>query len=441
MSELRRQSQTPPDAPEEAAHPGEAQGEPAPHPAASLHVFPRPDPFKEQAELRVRRRPRAMAWGPAGQDPFRRRPDAFRTNAPKPDPFARPAPAGDAQPSPAVVVPAAAAPEVLIPPGGVYIDASVSPAAPAPEPLVAPAPVRAAALATERVPVAASAAAPPVAAAAKAPPPAAPAGTLDYYGRRTGGSGGSGGDEPPRRKRFDQDDLAAAVMAIVLILLIGWGGMSLIGQDRTADDARRLLPQSAGSDSAPAPAPAPDPYAGAPVDLTPRSPAPAVPAGDPAPVPEAASPQTALAAAPQPDTAAAPGIAPTCDPGRVLRAYFCTSKADLTPQSREALAAQLAEMKSCADGREWIVRGFTDTRGTETFNTELASRRAASVAELLRSNGLTVTEIVGVGKMTDMEQGQNCANQRRVDITLKTSVPPVNRACAPLPEEEALICP
>lgn len=403
MSELRGRRETSTDAAPDPAQesPGAArQDELAPHPAASLHVFPR-DPFKELAALRIPKRPRAMARGPAGQDPFRRRPDAFRTGESKPDPFAPQPP--------------------LIPPGEVYLDSDLAaPAGPS------PAPASASAFA---------ASAPPARPAGAAAPAAA---GPDYYGRR---GGGGGGEDPPKPKRFDQDDIAAAIMAILLLLALGWGAMGLVGGGDDPADERRLLPQSTGIDPAPVPAPAPDPFAGAPVDLTPRSAPPAVPSGDPAPVPEAASPQTALAAAPQPDTAAAPAVAPTCDPTRVLRAYFCTAKADLTPQSRAALEAQLTEMGSCADGREWVVKGFTDTRGAETFNTELAARRAARVAELLRAGGLTVSEVVGVGKLTDIEQGQNCANQRRVDVSLKTSIPPSNRACAPLPEEEALICP
>lgn len=438
VNELRRKSQTPSSAPPDA-QPEQPQGEPAPHPVASLHVFPR-DPFKELAELRVRKRPRAMAWGPAGQDPFRRRPDAFKPATRKSDaphsaagqpasvpPPHEPKAAAPLPPLPPEARSAAAHPPLLlIPPGEVFLDkdADLAPAAPAP---------------ARTAPAMASASA--VAPASSPTPSAKPETTTrrDYYGR--GGSGGSGGGEPPKPKRFDQDDIAAAIMALLLLLAIGWGAMSLMGDRGGATDDRRLLPQSAASDPEPAPAPAPDPYAGAPVDLTPRSVMPAVPSEDPSPVPEAVSPQTALAAAPQPDTAAAPGTAPTCDPTRVVRAYFCTAKADLTPQSRAALESQLKEMGSCTDGREWVVRGFTDTRGAETFNTELAARRAASVASVLRSSGLTVTEVVGVGKLTDMEQGQNCANQRRVDVSLKTSLPPSNRACAPLPEDEALICP
>ncbi len=423
VNELRRKSQTPSSAPP-VEQPEQPQGEPAPHPAASLHVFPR-DPFKELAELRGRKRPRAMAWGPAGQDPFRRRPDAFKPNvrkdAPPPraeaKPSSPPAPAPTPQSGPAA--PAVPPPLLLIPPGEVFLDQDAAVGTPS------GAPLSAAALAPE---------APAPAPSAARPEPTA---RRDYYGR--GGSGGSGGGDPPKPKRFDQDDIAAAIMALLLLLAIGWGAMSLLGHRSDGTDDRRLLPQSAAID--PEPAPAPDPFAGAPVDLTPRSVLPAVPSEDPSPVPEAVSPQTALAAAPQPDTAAAPGTAPTCDPSRVVRAYFCTAKADLTPQSRAALERQIKEMGSCTDGREWVVRGFTDTRGAETFNTELAARRAASVASVLRSSGLTVTEVVGVGKLTDMEQGQNCANQRRVDVSLKTSLPPSNRACAPLPEDEALICP
>jgi len=477
VSDLRRKSETPPEA-NEAPDPA-AQGEPAPHPAASLHVFPR-DPFKEMAALRIPKRPRGMSLGPAGQDPFRRRPDAFKTGSTRKDPFAplaaQPAAAVPVEPPSPVAPPpptetsltmeshapeldasepaVAAAPEpepepeiateaapsaapdfapeppaVLIPPGGVFLDADV-------------------AAATTASPAGAAASPPTLSASTAAAPSAAATaggaatggeGRRDYYGRRIGGGDGSGGGEPPKPKRFDQDDLAAAVMAILLLLLLGWAGMGLLRSGDGPADDRRVAPQAVVSE--PAPAPAPDPFAGAPVDLTPRSPAPALPSGDPEPVPEAASPQTALAAAPQPDTAAAPGVAPTCDPTRILRAYFCTAKADLTAQSRAALEGELQEMGSCTDGREWVVRGFTDTRGAETFNTELASRRAATIAGLLREKGLTVSEVVGVGKLTDIEQGQNCANQRRVDVSLKTSIPPTNRACAPLPEEEDLICP
>ena len=261
---------------------------------------------------------------------------------------------------------------------------------------------------------------------------------LDYWGRPVPDAPGAPDRPEPT---LDQDDVAAGVMALLLLALLGWVAWGFLGPAAEEKDGRNLAPQSAAVEpSAPESAPA-APEFGDPIDLTPRS-APPGPAPEaPAPIPAAAQPDTRLALGAQPQSAAAPDLAPTCDPARVLRAYFCTARSELTPGVQAALETGLAEMGACAEGREWIVRGFADTRGQSAANIALARRRAAAVAAVLEARGLTVAEVSGVGETEGLQDGVACPTQRRVDVSLKSAQPPLHRACAPAPTEEELICP
>jgi outer membrane protein OmpA-like peptidoglycan-associated protein len=275
-------------------------------------------------------------------------------------------------------------------------------------------------------------------------------------GGGTGGGAGGGGSGGPTggttggaiggvetRKRFTQDDAAGGVIVLLVLILVGWMGFNLLG--KAPDDTKRLAPQSAAIPPAPQPpAVKPDPFPPGPIDLKPRSPMPeAQPESRPAPEAEtrqalAAPPATvepvvtAQAAPSQPTPAVQPAPV-SCTPGRLIHAYFCTARSDLTPAARTALDAEIASWRACAAGQELVVKGYADTRGSQAFNLALGENRARQMADLLRAQGLNVSAVVGVGKLDGMEDGQNCLNQRRVDIGLKSESDAAtpSRACAP----------
>jgi outer membrane protein OmpA-like peptidoglycan-associated protein len=273
-----------------------------------------------------------------------------------------------------------------------------------------------------------------------------------------GGGGGSGGTTggttggaiggAETRKRFTQDDAAGGVIVMLVLILVGWMGFNLLG--KPPGDTKRLAPQSAAIAPAPQPpapqppAVKPDPFPPGPIDLKPRSPMPEVqPEAEPAPEAEtrqalAAPPATVepvvtAQAAPSPPTPAVQPAPVSCTPGRLIHAYFCTARSDLTPAARTALDAEIASWRACAAGQELVVKGYADTRGSQAFNLALGENRARQMANVLRAQGLNVSAVVGVGKLDGMEDGQNCLNQRRVDVGLKSEIDAAtpSRACAP----------
>jgi outer membrane protein OmpA-like peptidoglycan-associated protein len=123
-----------------------------------------------------------------------------------------------------------------------------------------------------------------------------------------------------------------------------------------------------------------------------------------------------------------------------VHAYFCTARSTLTPVAQSALEEQIASWKTQAAGREIVVTGYADTRGTSAFNAQLAASRADFVAGLLRSHGLSVVEATGVGELEGLDDGVNCANQRRVDIAIRGTNATPSRACGLPQEVVALSC-
>ncbi len=288
--------------------------------------------------------------------------------------------------------------------------------------------------------------------------PAASSSASAYYGdgRNGGGGGASGGgsgDGGDGRVDPVQDDIVAGVLVAAFALLFGWAGYNaLVGSPNTPDDGEAaFVPQTPESmtrqieDLG-----APNPFPPGPIDIRPASPVdtaqndtfqtqlftPAVP--EPV-VPAQLDPQTP--AEPQAPVASEPAPPPpACAPGRAMRAYFCTASANLTPTARTALLSELDDWGTCAGSNELVVRGFADTRGASSMNAVLAAGRAASVAALLRERGLSVTEVEGVGELSDIEDERNCANQRRVDVGIKGDPPPVSLACSPPREAQSVVC-
>ncbi len=277
----------------------------------------------------------------------------------------------------------------------------------------------------------------------------APARSGGGGGGNGGGSGGGGTGSGGGGAKVDpvQDDIVAGVLVAAMAVLFGWAGYNaLMGGDTSGDDGdATFAPQSDGSQAARIEdLGAPNPFPPGPIDIRPTSPI-EPPAEDTAPT------QLRTAIAPvemaQADTqtpAASEAVAagaPACAAGRAMRAYFCTASANMTPTVRSALIKELDDWGACASSNELVVRGYADTRGSTAMNAGLAASRAGTVAALLRERGYSVTEVEGVGELSDIEDERNCANQRRVDVGIKGDPPPVSTSCAPPQEAEALICP
>ncbi len=291
--------------------------------------------------------------------------------------------------------------------------------------------------------------APPVAPAAPAPAAALPPLDMPAPKPRSGGGGSGGGDggggktaAPVRERSFTQDDLVGIVFGLAVIaMLLLW---LMRGQQETvADDDTMVGTQFAATEPAgvltPPPAPLVDPFGDFAVDLKPTGPIPDPAAEDP----QAGVVQSSPApAAPVEAAPVAPAVAaPVAIVDRTMHAWFCTAGSGLTKAAKGALDKELSEFKSAFAGRELVVRGYADTRGTSVFNSALGGERANVVADFLRTNGLTVVDARGIGELDGLDDNQNCANQRRVDVFVKGGPGETpSRTCAPEPEVEELVC-
>ncbi len=284
----------------------------------------------------------------------------------------------------------------------------------------------------------------PAAAAAEPPP------KVQKVKRGGGGSGGGDGTRPPARavahRGFNQDDMFGVIFGIAVIaFLLMW---FMRGKTEEAEDGTLFAAQSAPAQrlavlpTAPVPAPLPpaDPFGQGPVDLKPQGPVlEALP-----PPPESAevapaTPPPAVAAKPSPAPAPAEATLPLAE--RKMHAWFCTASTRLTKAARNDLGGELDKFAKVFAGKELVVRGYADTRGSLESNTELGGNRANVVADYLRTKGLTVVDVQGVGELDGLDDNQNCANQRRVDVWVKGGPAETpSRACAPEPDVESLVC-
>lgn len=274
-----------------------------------------------------------------------------------------------------------------------------------------------------------------------------------YYGEGKGGGGNGGGsgggsdDGGEGRVEPVQDDIVAGVLVAAFALLFGWLGYNAVmGPDSPPEEGDGLLAPQSTETTQIEDLGAPNPFPPGPIDIRPTSPIEAAPddaqqtqlrsAAETEPLQLAEAPAEVQPAA---EPAAPPP--PVCASGRAMRAYFCTAKADMTPVAREAMLSEIREWGACATANELVVSGYADTRGAVAMNANLAASRASSVAALLRERGLSVTEVDGVGELTGIEDEQNCANQRRVDVYIKGDPPPPSLACSPPAEARNMICP
>jgi len=99
--------------------------------------------------------------------------------------------------------------------------------------------------------------------------------------------------------------------------------------------------------------------------------------------------------APQPPPAPAPAPDEAAELERFLSdpiAHFAFDKADLTQEDRQRLQGLAALLKKVPDARIQIA-GNCDERGTEEYNLQLGSRRAAVAKEYLANLGIDAQRI------------------------------------------------
>jgi outer membrane protein OmpA-like peptidoglycan-associated protein len=101
--------------------------------------------------------------------------------------------------------------------------------------------------------------------------------------------------------------------------------------------------------------------------------------------------------------------------GSVVKFYFASGRADLTPDAAPALTDVVRAMK---DGdRRVVVSGFHDATGDAAVNAELAKQRAQAVRDALVAAGAPEDRIEL--RKPELTQGDgNSAEARRVEVTL-----------------------
>lgn len=289
---------------------------------------------------------------------------------------------------------------------------------------------------------------------------------------RAGGGGGGGAATAPRERRFTQDDLVGIVFGVAVIaLLLLWMLRPKEGaSDSSGLFAAQFAPNEpvATTQAAVTPAPLVDPFGDAPVDLRPTGPIAeqlpepsadvSAPAADtnvsvaqaaPAPAPPVTAappvaPPAAVTATPAPAASApakASAVPPVAVGDHTMKAWFCTSSSGMTKASKAKLEKEMETFKAAFAGKELVVRGYADTRGSTAFNAALGGERANVVADFLRTNGLNVVDARGIGELDGLDDNQNCANQRRVDVFVKGGPGETpSRMCAPEPSVRELVC-
>ncbi|MEQ1781406.1 MAG: OmpA family protein [Hyphomonadaceae bacterium] len=250
------------------------------------------------------------------------------------------------------------------------------------------------------------------------------------------------------KRGFNQDDIFGVVFGLaVLAFLLLWFVRGR-GEETPAGDLlatpQSVTGQSFAAMPTPPPTPKVDPFGDAPVNLKPTGPIPNTAPGDPqiASVgPPAATPAPAAPMTASPPTLAANPEAAIPIAERKMHAWFCTASSRMTKSSRAELKGQMAKFEDVFAGKELVVRGYADTRGSTTLNADLGSRRAQTVADYLKAKGLSVVDVQGVGELDGLDDNQNCSNQRRVDVWVKGGPAEApSRECAPEPDVEALVC-
>lgn len=103
--------------------------------------------------------------------------------------------------------------------------------------------------------------------------------------------------------------------------------------------------------------------------------------------------------------------------------YFETASADLTPASEQNLNSLSKQIQGMGDYRLEL-RAHTDSRGTSSYNDQLAQRRARSVARFLQTQGVTTDNLqtLALGESlagNDLDDENRQQENRRVDILIQ----------------------
>lgn len=103
---------------------------------------------------------------------------------------------------------------------------------------------------------------------------------------------------------------------------------------------------------------------------------------------------------------------------------FASGKADLLPAARAKLDQVAAALKQGEPDSQFVVEGYTDSRGSQALNEELSARRAATVRDYLVSQGVEAARITSKGlgpsnPVADNATAEGRANNRRVEIVVQ----------------------
>ncbi|WP_194791151.1 OmpA family protein [Pseudomonas sp. UFMG81] len=108
---------------------------------------------------------------------------------------------------------------------------------------------------------------------------------------------------------------------------------------------------------------------------------------------------------------------------------FDTGRAELRPGSQRDVQ-QLADYLRDNPERKVLVEGFTDAIGSDSFNQQLSERRAGTVANALRRQGIAAERVVsaGYGKEYPVASNANAQSRqlnRRVEVIISHGAKPV----------------
>ncbi|RKH32547.1 DUF4398 domain-containing protein [Corallococcus praedator] len=104
---------------------------------------------------------------------------------------------------------------------------------------------------------------------------------------------------------------------------------------------------------------------------------------------------------------------------------FATNATDLLPAARDRLSDVATALKESKN--PLLIEGYTDSRGTDTYNEQLSERRAESVRDFLINQGVPSDRINirGMGEnrpVASNATAEGRANNRRVEIVVERNV-------------------
>src|ERR1700678_868579 len=106
---------------------------------------------------------------------------------------------------------------------------------------------------------------------------------------------------------------------------------------------------------------------------------------------------------------------------------FETDSATLTPQSSDALDKVVAVLRQ-RPGAKAEIHGYTDSRGSDSYNQKLSERRAAAVVDYFIEHGISGADLSskGFGKSNPLagnDTAEGRAQNRRVTVAFSRPVP------------------